>query len=62
MRLKDSNWHRSKGSLKECEWKQGESARGGKTFLRIKEDEGTPWRLPLVGGGVLQPHPLKEIA
>jgi hypothetical protein len=36
-------------STKECEWKQGESAKGRrKTFLR-KEDEGTRWRLLLVG-------------
>jgi hypothetical protein len=24
--IEDTNWHRSRVSLKECEWKQGESA------------------------------------
>src|SRR5580658_6416159 len=28
--MKDTNWHRSRRSTKECEWKQGESAEGKK--------------------------------
>src|SRR5580658_1081780 len=28
--MKDTNWHRSRRSTKECEWKQGESAKGKK--------------------------------
>ena len=26
--IEDPKWHRSEGSIKECEWKQGESALG----------------------------------
>ena len=48
--MKDTNWHRSRRSTKECEWKQGESAEGKKkNFLRTKEGAGRLWRLPLVG-------------
>jgi hypothetical protein len=37
----------------ECEWKQGESAKGKKKPSLEKEDGRTLWRLPLVGVEVL---------
>jgi hypothetical protein len=38
----------------ECEWKQGESARGRKNLSLEKEDGRTLWRLPLVGEEALK--------
>jgi hypothetical protein len=36
--IEDPKWHRSEGSIKECEWKQGESAMGaGKSACGSKE-------------------------
>jgi hypothetical protein len=36
-------------STRECEWKQGESAKGEEKPSLEKEDARTLWRLPLVG-------------
>jgi len=47
--IEDPNWHRSEQLHQECEWKQGESARGRKNPSLEKEDGRTLWRLPLVG-------------
>src|SRR5579862_4389877 len=52
-RIEDPNWHRSRELPQECEWKQGESARGKKTFLR-RQEGGRSWRLPLVGEAVVR--------
>ena len=47
---KNPNWHRSKPLHTECEWKQGEPARGKKKpFLDGKAKQESARRLPLVG-------------
>jgi hypothetical protein len=38
--MKDSNWHRGIPLHKECEWKQGESARAGKNLSKKGRREG----------------------
>ena len=58
-RIEDPNWHRSKQLHRECEWKQGDSARERKIFLRNTEGGRTLRRLPLVGGHLFRWHDQK---